>query len=396
MQPKRRFMWLLALLAAFSLVAAACGDDDDDDAETDTTEEDSGEEATDDTEAPDEGAEGEDEGDEAMMDLSGTLDGAGASSQAAAMQGWVAGFQGVYPDVTVNYDPIGSGGGREAFTTGAVSFAGSDGLMDEEEYAAAVDTCAGDLGAIHLPHYISPVAAAFNLPDIETLNMSPATLAGIFAETITNWNDDAIAADNPDVELPDMAITPVHRSDESGTTENFTDYLATVAPDVWTFGEVESWPGDLGGEGAAQTSGVVQAITAGEGAIGYADASQVSELGTVAIGVGDDFVEFSPEAAARIVDVSERIEGNGEFDFPYALQRDTTEAGTYPIALVSYHIVCLEYATQEEADLVKAFMTYIGSPEGQDAAAASAGSAPISDDLREQLSAAVDAIGVAG
>jgi phosphate transport system substrate-binding protein len=122
----------------------------------------------------------------------------------------------------------------------------------------------------------------------------------------------------------------------------------------------------------------------------------VSELGTVAVGVGDDFVEFSPEAAARIVDVSERIEGNGEFDFPYALQRDTTEAGTYPIALVSYHIVCLEYATQEEADLVKGFMTYVGSPEGQDAAAASAGSAPISDDLREQLSAAVDAIAVAG
>ncbi|MDY7105729.1 MAG: phosphate ABC transporter substrate-binding protein PstS [Actinomycetota bacterium] len=396
MQPKRRFMWLLALLAAFSLVAAACGDDDDDDAgeDTDTTEEDSGEETTDDTEATeDEG--GEDEG--AMdMDLSGTLDGAGASSQAAAMQGWQAGFQGQYPDVTVNYDPIGSGGGRERFLSGATSFAGSDAIMDEEEYASSVERCPGDQGAIHLPHYISPVAAAFNIDGIDSLNLAPEVLAGIFAETITNWNDPAIAEDNPDVELPDLAITPVHRSDESGTTENFTDYLAVVAPDVWTFGPVESWPGELGGEGGAQTSGVVQAVQAGNGAIGYADASQIGDLGVVAVGVGEEFVEYSPEAAARIVDVSERIEGNSEYDFAYELQRDTTESGTYPIALVSYHIVCLEYDDQEELDLVKAFMLYIGSPEGQDASAESAGSAPISDELRGQLEEAVNAIALAG
>lgn len=376
----RRMASMIALLCSFSLVAAACGDDD---TATDTT---------DDTEAP---AAGEGTGDEMAEggDLSGTLAGAGSSAQGAAMDAWIVGFQTNNPDVTVNYDPVGSGGGREQFLSGGVAFAGSDSLMDEEEYATSQERCASDRGAIHLPQYISPIAVAFNLPGIETLNMTPETLAGIFADEITSWDDPAIAEDNPDVELPDLAINPVHRSDESGTTKNFTDYLSEAAPDVWTEGAVEVWP--YGGEGAQGTSGVVAAIEAGEGSIGYADASQVQDLGQVAVGVGDEFVEFSPEAAARIVDVSERTEGFNELDFQYDLVRDTTEEGVYPIALVSYQIVCLDYDDQETADLVKGFMEYISSEEGQQAAAAEAGSAPISDELRSQLSEAIAEIGVA-
>ncbi len=358
-QRQSRIAWLIALLAAVSLIAAGCGDDDGDSA---------GSEA-------DGGAAG---------DLSGVLVGAGASSQAAAMAGWQAGFQDQHPDVTVEYDPVGSGGGRETFISGGSDFAGSDGLLDDEEYAASVDTCAGDQGAIHLPMYISPVAVAFNLPDVDTLNLTPETLAGIFAGEITEWADEAIAADNPDADLPDLAINAVHRSDESGTTENFTDYLSTVAPDVWTFGKVKTWPIDSG-EGAAQTSGVIAAITAGEGSIGYADASQVGSLGTVAIGVGGEFVEYSPEAAASLVGVSERVDGRSDYDLGFELTRDTDEAGVYPIALVSYHIVCLQYEDEATAELVKAFMTYVSSEEGQDAAAESAGSAPIPDDLRSQI-----------
>ena len=375
----KRLVWFLTIVLSLSLVAAACGDSDD------SSSDDGGATTT---------AAGDSGSDSGSM--AGTLIGAGASSQKAAMDAWKAGFQTANPDVTVNYDPIGSGGGGEQFLSGATMFAGSDAYLDEEELAAAVDRCPGERGAINLPHYISPVAAAFNLPGIETLNMTPATLAGIFAETITNWNDAAIAADNPGVELPDLAINPVHRSDKSGTSENFTDYLAAAAPDVWTFGPIEEWPGDLGGEGADGTSGVVAAITAGEGSIGYADASQVAGLGAVAIKVGNEFVAFTPEAAGRIVDVSEVVAGRGEFDFAIEVNRTTEEAGVYPVALVSYHIVCLDYPTQEEADLVKAFMTYIGSAEGQATSSEFAGSAPISDEFRQRLAVAIDAIGVAG
>jgi len=367
-----------AIALSASLALAACGGDDDTTAEEPAADEPAAEEP---------------------MALSGTLVGAGASSQAAAMQGWQAGFQAEFPGVTVEYDAIGSGGGRETFLAGGSVFAGSDAYLKDEEYATSIDRCAGDQGAVNLPHYISPIAVAYNLPSLEgtTLQLSPATLAGIFANQITSWNDAAIAADNPGVELPDLAVNPVHRSDESGTTKNFTDYLAQVAGDVWTFGAIEAWDADGpgGGEGADGTSGVVAATGVGEGSIGYADASQIGSLPAAAIKVGDAFVQYSPEAAAKIVDVSTRVAGRSDLDFAYELERDTTAEGVYPIALVSYHIVCLQYDDQETVDLVKAFMTYVGSEEGQAAAQMTAGSAPISAEVREQLLAVIDAISVA-
>ncbi len=333
-------------------------------------------------------------------ELSGTLIGAGASSQAAAMQGWQAGFQAQYPNATVEYDPIGSGGGREAFLSGGTMFAGSDAALKDEEWELSKERCAGDLGAINLPHYISPIAIPYNLPSLDgtTLQLSPETIAGIFANEITNWSADEIAADNPGVDLPDVAINPVHRADESGTTKNFTDYLSKAAGDTWTWGALEAWDADGpgGGEGAPQTSGVVAAVAAGEGSIGYADASQIGDLPAAAVGVAGSYLEFSAEAAGRIVDASERTGGRNEYDFAIKVNRTPDSADAYPIALVSYHIVCLEYENQETVDLVKAFMTYVGSDEGQAASAASAGSAPISAEVQAEIAMSIAAITVAG
>ncbi len=379
--PKRR---IIAGAIALTLVAAACGSDDD------TADETSAPEATDDMTETSEG--GSD-----MVEVSGTLVGAGASSQAAAMQGWQAGFQDANPDTTVEYDPIGSGGGRETFLSGGSNFAGSDAALKDDEYQQSIERCAGDLGAINLPHYISPIAIPYNLPSLEgeTLNLSAEVIAGIFANEITVWNDPAIAADNSDLELPDTTINPVHRSDESGTTENFTDYMSQSAPGVWTFGALELWDeGPGGGEGAPQTSGVVAAVNAGEGSIGYADASQIADLPAAAVGVAGEFVMFSPEAAGRIVDSSERTGGQSEFDFAIEVNRTPDSADTYPIALVSYHIVCLQYDSQETVDLVKAFMSYVGSDAGQAASAASAGSAPISPEVQAEIQTAIEQITV--
>ena len=389
---------IFASALALTLTAAACGSDDaadtvdsaaDDAAETVDSAMDG---ETTDTAMAEGGTDG------ATGDLSGSLVGAGASSQAAAMEGWLAGYLEISPDATVSYDPIGSGGGREQFLSGGSDFAGSDAALKEEEYTASVDRCAGDQGAINLPHYISPIAVPYNLPSVDaTLNMSPEVIAGIFANEITNWNDPAIAELNPDVELPDLGINPVHRSDESGTSENFTDYLAQAAPDVWTFGEIEIWDdGPGGGEGAQGTSGVVGAVEAGEGSIGYADASQIGSLPSVAVGVADGFVEFSQEAAGRIVDASERTGGQSEFDFAIEVNRTPDDPTVYPIVLVSYHVVCLQYEDQETVDLVKSFMTYVGSAEGQAAASETAGSAPISDEVRTEIQRSIDQISVAG
>ena len=304
------------------------------------------------------------------------------------MEAWRAGFQSANPDVTVNYDPVGSGGGRESFISGAYPFAGSDAALDDEEMTAAEAQC-GEGGVIEYPAYISPVAVAFKLEGVDTLNMSAETIANIFKGEITAWDDEAIAAENEGVELPSTDITVVHRSDESGTTENFVEYLNTVVPDVWDF-EVEGvWPVE-GQESAQGTSGVVSATQAGEGAITYADASQIADLGTVAVGVGDEFVEYSPEAAAAVVAGSPRVEGTGEHVFAYELQRDI--AGTYPIVLVSYHLACATYEDAEQADLVKGLYSYILSEEGQTSAADSAGSAPLSAELRDEFLPSVEAI----
>ncbi len=331
--------------------------------------------------------------------LSGSIAGSGASSQEAAVQGWIAGFMDQNPDVSVTYDPTGSGTGREQFLNGTVVFAGSDAAMDEEELEQGAERCF-DGEVIELPLYISPIAVAYNLPsvDAEHINMDPETIAGIFMGEITSWDDPAIADANPDVELPDLPITPVNRSDDSGTTENFTEYLSEAAGDVWTHGPVETWP-ISGTQSGAQTSGVVGVIEGAEGAIGYLDASRVEEgMGTVAVGVGDEYVPFSPEAAAAIVDNSPATEDATDLRLTIDLARDTTEAGTYPIVLISYSIACSQYDDEADAANVKAYLEYVASPEGQDRAAQPdvAGSAPISDDLRQRVQAALDQITVAG
>ncbi|NEM08977.1 phosphate ABC transporter substrate-binding protein PstS [Geodermatophilus normandii] len=327
-------------------------------------------------------------------ELSGDLVGAGASSQQAAMEAWQAGFEGEYPEVSFSYDPVGSGGGREQFISGATDFAGSDAPLDEEELTAAQERCGGG-EVFELPNYISPIAVIFNLEGVDELNLSPDTIARIFSGQITTWNDPAIAEANPDAQLPDTAITPVHRGDDSGTTDNFTDYLFQTAGDVWTSEPDGVWPLP-GGEAANGTSGVVGVVESTAGAVTYADASRAGELGVVNVGVGSEFVAPTPESAAAVVENSPALEGRGEYDFAIEVNRQTEGSGEYPVVLVSYHVGCVEYDDQATADNVKAFMSYVISEDGQQAAGENAGNAPISDTLREQAQTAVDAITSAG
>ena len=327
-------------------------------------------------------------------DLQGTLTGIGASSQKAAMDAWTADFTSQNSGVTVNYSPDGSGAGREQFLAGNAQFAGSDAHLDDDEVTAGQETCGAD-GAFEFPVYISPIAVTFNIEGVDELNLSPDTIAKIFKGEITNWNDEAIKADNPDADLPDLKITAVHRADDSGTTENFAEYLKATAEKSWDAEVDGNFPSDYGGEAAQGTDGVIQTVSDTDGAIGYADASAVGELSTAKVKVGDEFVELSPEAASKVVDASEKVEGRGEGDLAFDLARDTTESGAYPIVLVSYHLVCSSYQDQETVDMVKAWEKFVVSEEGQQSAAESAGSAPLSDELRSQIEEVIDSIEVA-
>lgn len=330
----------------------------------------------------------------ASSNLSGTITGAGSSAQGPAMNAWQSEFATIHPDVRVQYSPDGSGAGRGALLAGAVDFAGSDAYLSEEELEESREVC-GPEGAFNIPAYVAPISIAFNLPGIEELNLDAETIARIFHGEVTSWNDPAIAGQNEGVNLPDTPITPVSRSDDSGTTENFTDYLHSVVPDVWTNEADGTFPSGLAGENAKGNAGVVSTVSGTEGAVTYADDSAVGPpLGRAKLLVGDEYVPVSPEAAAAAVDVAEPVEGRAEFDIALNLDRKTTAAGAYPLVLVSYHIFCATYEDEETANLIKTFGSFVVSDEGQQAAAEAAGSAPISENLSKRATEAINTISV--
>ena len=309
--------------------------------------------------------------------LSGNLKGGGATSQEKAQEAWKTAFQGKNEGLTIDYALLGSTDGRSQFISKALSFAGSDSYIKDEDLTKAKERCGGTI--VEVPAYISSIAVAFNLPDITELKLDASTLAKIFAGKITTWNDDAIASQNEGVDLPDTKISPVHRADDSGTTKNFTDYLNKVAPSDWKYEAEDAFPVS-GGLSAEGTSGVVKTVTDTEGAIGYADASQTGDLAHVSVKVGDEYVAPSPEGAAKTVEVSPVVEGRDATDIAVDVDRTTTEAGAYPVILLSYLIACETYDDAAEAANVKGYFEYIVSDEGQAEAADFAGSAKLSAD----------------
>jgi phosphate transport system substrate-binding protein len=324
-----------------------------------------------------------------VSDLSGTINGVGASSQGAAQEAWAKEFQTANTAVTVNYAPEGSGAGREAFIAGGIGFAGTDSSLKDEEIEGGFAGCV-DNAYIEIPTYISPIAVIFNVEGVTDLNLDAATLAKIFKGDIKTWDDAAIVALNPDATLPSSPITAVHRSDDSGTTKNFADYLNKVVPEIWTEEAADAFP--YGGEAAAKTAGVVSAVTNGVGTIGYADASAAGDLGVAKIKVGEEFVAYTAEAAAAVVDGSPLVEGRDATDLAIKLDRNTTDPSQYPLVLVSYAIACQEYTEAGTGELVKAYLSYITSAEGQAVAADAAGAAPLSAELSAEVATAIEAI----
>ena len=327
--------------------------------------------------------------------VSGNFSGAGASSQQAAVEAWIAGFQGTNPDAKVAYNPSGSGAGVSTFLTGATAWAGSDAALSNDEVEQSKSVCASG-NAFDIPVYVSPIAVVFNLNGIsgkgKTLNMDADTIAKIFDGKITKWNDPAIADQNKDLKLPDTAITVVHRSDKSGTTQNFVSYFKDVTPDNWTYDLSENWPNEVG-QGAKGTSGVISTVKQADGTIGYADFSQVGDLGTVAIKIGDKYNEISAEAGSKVIEDSKQDDTvKGDNRIVIKINHATEAEGSYPIVLVSYDIVCPAYKDTKQAEFAKAWLTYVTSDEGQKAAQDAAGTAPLPSSLKSKITKSIEAI----
>lgn len=327
--------------------------------------------------------------------ISGNFSGAGASSQQAAVEAWIAGFQGTNPEAKIAYNPSGSGAGVQTFLTGATAWAGSDKALADDEVEQSKSVCTEGT-AFDVPVYISPIAVVFNLKGVSDagkhINMDAATIAKIFDGKITKWNDPAIADQSKDLKLPDTAITVVHRSDKSGTTQNFVSYFKDVTPDNWTYDLSENWPNEVG-QGAKGTSGVISTVKQADGTIGYADFSQVGDLGTVAVKVGDKYNEISAEAGSKVIADSKQDDTvKGDNRIVIKINHATEAEGAYPIVLVSYDIVCPAYKDTKQAEFAKAWLTYVTSDEGQKAAQDAAGTAPLPSSLKSEITKSIEAI----
>ncbi len=197
------------------------------------------------------------------------VNGAGATFPYPLYSKWFSEYHQLHPELSFNYQSIGSGGGIQQITNGTVDFGASDAPLTDEELARIPDV-------VHVPTVLGAVVVTYHAP-IESLKLTPDVLAGIFLGKIGRWNDPAIAAVNPGTKLPDAAIAVAHRSDGSGTTAIFTDYLAKVSPE-WKqrvgAGKSVKWPSGLGGKGNEGVTGLVKQMP---GAIGYVELAYANQ-----------------------------------------------------------------------------------------------------------------------
>ncbi len=286
------------------------------------------------------------------------ITGAGATFPFPLYSKWFSDYNKKNPALRFNYQSIGSGGGIKQITEKTVDFGASDAPMTDEELTKAP-------GIQHVPTVLGAVVVTHNTP-IEGLKLTPETVSGIFLGSITKWNDPALAKDNPGAKLPDTAITVVHRSDGSGTTAIFTDYLAKVSPE-WKSkvgaGKSVRWPAGLGAKGNEGVTGLVKATP---GAVGYVELAYANQNKLpMALLRNHDVVFVKPS----IESTSEAAAG---VDVPADYRVSITDAAgknAYPIASFTYLLVYKDQADKAKGEALVRFLWW-AVHEGQASAAA--------------------------
>jgi phosphate transport system substrate-binding protein len=318
----------------------------------------------------------------------GTLNSSGSTAQANAMSQWIKDYQTACAGATINYGGGGSGQGITDFTNGQTAFAGSDSALspDKGEPAKADARCKTGK-AVDLPMVAGPIAVVYNVQGVSSLTLTPSLVAKIFSGKITTWNDPAIAAANPGVTLPSAKITTVHRSDASGTTDNFTKYLNAAAATDWTFGHDKQWKA-AGGQGSKGSDGVAATVKSTPNTIGYDEYSYATNnsLTYAKIDNGAGAVELTTDNVAKAV-AAATVSGTGD-DLSLKLDYATKAPGAYPILLVTYEITCVQGLPADQAPLTKSFLTYISSTDGQ-AKLTELGYAPLPTEIQQKVQAVV-------
>jgi len=311
--------------------------------------------------------------------LSGMLDASGASFPNAYYQAALDAFADVAPDAEIQYRSTGSGTGKKEFGQGLTDFAGTDSTVKDGDGPAA-----GSF--FYIPTVAAPITVSYNLAGVDKLQLSGTVLAKIFARTIKTWNDPAIAADNAGVTLPNKPIVVVHRSDGSGTTNNFTKYLVKVGGADWTLGsgDTVAWAADT--QAGDKNTGVAQLIKQADGAIGYVDFADArgANLTFAAIKNKDGKYVAASLAGATAALAGATLKDDLTYD-----PLDAAGAETYPITAPTYLLVKPTYVSAT-GPLVKGFVKWLLT-EGRQYADP-AGYAVLPAELQTKALAKLDAV----
>ncbi len=294
------------------------------------------------------------------------------------------------PGKNLAYNPTGSGAGREQFVAGHVDFGGSDSPLAPAQIAPAANRCQGN-PAWHLPLVFGSIALAYHLDGVHPLVVNADVLAKIFSGAITVWNDPAITALNRGVALPDSKITPIYRSDSSGTTDDFQQYLSAAAPQSWTKGVGAEFQGGVG-EGAQKSAGVVQAVRATPGAIGYAEKGFADQAGApyAQIDAGRGAVALTEDSARKVVDDATFAGTGNDLVLDLNSIYGSKEPGAYPLVGTTYEIVCSKGYDRGTSAGVTSFLSVAATHAQSELVPA--GYIPLPDKFKERLIAAINAI----
>jgi phosphate transport system substrate-binding protein len=314
----------------------------------------------------------------------------GSSAQLNAITFFSQAWGKLCPGKKVSYKATGSGSGREQFIAGHVDFAGADSALVSEQIAPAAKRCNGH-PAWDLPLVFGPVALVYNLPGVPTLVVNGDALAKIFSGMITAWNDPTLAALNRGVALPDSRITPIYRTDPSGTTDNFQRYLTVAAPQSWTQGVGTRFQGGAG-QGAASSEGVIQAVRATPGAMGYVEKGLADEAGMAyaQIDNGLGAVRLTNDTARNGVNAAKFVASGNDLVLDLYSVYGTHEPNAYPFVLATYEIVCSAGYDADTATAIKSFLNLAASED--QSGLASGGYVPLPDKIKERLITAINAM----
>lgn len=320
---------------------------------------------------------------------SGSIKASGSTAQKNAMTEWINAYQSACSGATIDYQGNGSGAGVQDFINAQTAFAGSDSAVKDADLTAASKRCASG-PAINMPMVGGAITAAYNVDGVDKLTLTPKLLADIFSSKITKWNDPAIAAANSGVTLPDATIVQFHRSDSSGTTDNFTQYLVATAPDEWKYTPGKDWTAP-GGQGSKGNDGVAASVKSTKNAIGYIELSfaQDQQLNTASIDNGGGAVAPSAETGSAALALA-TVTGSGN-NLPLKIDYATKDPAAYPLVLVTYEITCEKGLASDLMPLTKSFLTYTASDSAQ-SKLADTGYVPIPAELLTKVNTAVGSL----